>query len=338
MDKESLAKALQHKIDTRTKPLGSLGQLEDLALQLGRIQNTLEPQIKKPRMLICAADHGLAAQGVSAYPQEVTLQMLENFLSGGAAINAFCKTNGLDLGIVNTGVKSNLKDHPLLRNTPIALGSKDCSLEPAMSKNEAKACLDLGKQLFEETMKEGSTVLGLGEMGIGNTAIASLVSAACTGLPVADLTGPGTGLLQEGLNRKKIILEKTLNFHKPFKGPEDILCKVGGFEIGVMAGAMIAAASSKLAVLVDGFICSSAALLALAFEPECRQNLIFCHCSAEPGHKLILKHMEAKALLDLGLRLGEGTGAALALPLLRNACAFLNEMASFESAGVSEKS
>lgn len=330
-----LEQELRHKINTRTKPLGSLGQLEDLALQLGLLQGTTQPRVVAPCMYVCAADHGLARRGVSAYPPEVTAQMVLNFLAGGAAINVFCRLNEVALKVVNAGVDHDFPAHDLLIDRPVGRGTADCSAGLAMSAAECAAALDLGASLTAQALAAGSTVIGFGEMGIGNSSSAALVGAAATGKVVAQMVGPGTGLDTAGLARKKAVLTECMNLHGKPHDPRDILQAYGGFEIAAMAGGMAAAAGTGLAVLVDGFICTAAALIAVKLVPECRKHMIFCHASSEPGHGHMLEALKARPLLDLGLHLGEGTGAALALPLLRAACAFLDQMASFEAAGVS---
>lgn len=326
---------IRHRIDSRTKPLGSLGQLEDLALQLGLLQETDLPRVENPRIFVCAGDHGLARKGVSAYPPEVTPQMVLNFLGGGAAINVFSRLNRIDLRVVNAGVDHDFAPHPLLVDRPVARGTADASEGPAMTAEQCDRALALGASLVEEALSDGVNVLGFGEMGIGNTSSAALLGAAATGKVVAQMVGPGTGLDAAGMTRKKEVLTQCMNLHGKPRDPRAMLQAYGGFEIAAMAGGMARAAGTGLAVLVDGFICTAAALVAVRLDPQCRRNMVFCHASAEPGHQHMLDDLQARPLLDLGLHLGEGTGAALAVPLLRAACAFVQEMASFDSAGVS---
>jgi nicotinate-nucleotide--dimethylbenzimidazole phosphoribosyltransferase len=303
---------LRHKIDHKTKPLGALGQLEALALQLGLIQRQESVTLCDPQMVVFAADHGIAAEGVSAFPQAVTVQMVGNMLAGGAAINVFARQHGFALQVVDAGVAAELPAHPQLQQRKIAMGTKNLCQQPAMSRLE---------------------------MGIANTSAAALLLARLTGASIEETTGRGTGLDDAQLLHKQGVLARALARH-PATQPLDVVGEIaalGGFEIAMMAGAMLQAASERRVVLVDGFIAGVAALLAQALLPAVQDYMVFCHRSAEIGHRLLLAHLQAKALLELDLRLGEGTGALLAWPLLQSAANFLNEMASFESAGVSEK-
>ena len=331
-----LATALRSKIDQKTKPLGALGQLEALALQIGLVQATLTPQLSKPTMLVFAADHGIANAGVSAYPQAVTEQMVLNFLRGGAAINVFCRTNGLDLRVVDAGVNADFAGVAGLIDRKVAMGSANMTEQPAMTAAQCEQAMAHGAALAQSLADEGCNVLGMGEMGIANTSSAALLTHVYTGLPLADCVGRGTGLDDAGLARKLQILSDVVALHgKPADALETLRC-YGGLEIAMMAGAMLGAAQRGMIVLVDGFIASAAYLAASAMQPALRDYVVFSHCSDEHGHRKLLNHLNARPLLDLGLRLGEGTGAALAYPLLVAAVAFLNEMATFESAGVSE--
>ena len=332
----ALAIRLRHKIDHKTKPLGALGQLETLALQLGLIQRTESPALNDPQMLVFAADHGIAAEGVSAYPQAVTVQMVGNMLAGGAAINVFARQHGFALQVVDAGVAAELPAHSRLQPRKIAMGTKNICHEAAMSRLEAQAALAAGMQVVQALP---GNVVALGEMGIANTSPAALLLARLTGASIIDATGRGTGLDDAQLRHKQAVLARALARH-PATQPLDALgelAALGGFEIAMMAGAMLQAASERRVVLVDGFIAGAAALVAQALAPNVRDYLVFCHQSAEHGHRLLLSHLEARPLLELDLRLGEGTGALLAWPLVQSAANFLNEMASFESAGVSEK-
>jgi nicotinate-nucleotide--dimethylbenzimidazole phosphoribosyltransferase len=335
--------ALRQKIDQKTKPLGALGRLEELALQIGRVQGTLTPALTKPHIVVLAGDHGAAKAGVSAYPQEVTWQMVENFLAGGAAINVFARANDIGLTIVDAGVahdfgvRDNLVDAKVSRD-----GTRSYLDGAAMTAEQRDWALARGAGIVAKLAAEGCTVVGFGEMGIGNTAAASLITHCLTELPLAACVGRGTGLDDAGLARKLALLEQALGAwpQRPECGSADplaVLARFGGFEIAMMAGAMLAAAQAKMLVLVDGFICGSAALVAARISPAFLDYAVFCHASAEAGHKAQLGALKASPLITLDLRLGEGTGAALAWPLVRAAGAFLNEMASFESAGVSEK-
>ena len=332
----SLEVRLRYKIDHKTKPLGALGLLEDLALQLGLIQRSESPLLHSPQMVVFAADHGIAAEGVSAYPQAVTVQMVGNMLAGGAAINVFARQHGFALQVVDAGVAANLPAHPQLLPRKIAMGTKNLCKQPAMSRDQAQAALTAGMEVMQALP---GNVVAFGEMGIANTSPAALLLARLTGASIEEATGRGTGLDDRQLLHKQGVLMGALACH-PATQPLDVvgeLAALGGFEIAMMAGAMLQAASERRVVLVDGFIAGAAALVAQALAPQVRGYLVFCHRSAETGHRLLLAHLEAQPLLELDLRLGEGTGALLAWPLVQSAANFLNEMASFESAGVSGK-
>ena len=332
----ALQARLQHRIDHKTKPMGALGALEGLALQLGLIQRTELPLLHSPQIVVFAGDHGIAAEGVSAYPQAVTVQMVGNMLAGGAAINVFARQHGFALQVVDAGVAAELPAHPQLQARKIALGTKNLCHEPAMSRAQAQAALAAGMQVVQALP---GNVVALGEMGIANTSSAALLLARLTGASILDATGRGTGLDDAQLRHKQAVLARALAHH-PATQPLDAigeLAALGGFEIAMMAGAMLQAASERRVVLVDGLIAGAAALVAQALAPAARDYLVFCHRSAETGHRLLLSYLDARPLLELDLRLGEGTGALLAWPLVQSAANFLKEMASFESAGVSEK-
>ena len=335
----SLDAALLDKINNKTKPLGALGQLEQLALQIGRIQKTLTPVLSNPQILVFAGDHGAAKAGVSAYPQDVTWQMVENFLAGGAAINVFAKHNGLGLRVIDAGVAHDFGARDGLVDAKIGPGTRNYIEEPAMSAHECAAALVKGAEIARKLADEGCNVLGFGEMGIGNTASASLITHVLTGASLDDCVGRGTGLDDAGLARKRDLLAQAVaRAALPADAdPMNVLAEFGGFEIVMMAGAMLGAAERGMTLLIDGFIVTSALLAASRIAPAIREYCIFCHRSAEPGHLAQLAELQADPLIDLGLRLGEGTGAALAWPLVSASVAFLNEMASFASAGVSEK-
>ena len=335
----SLDAALLDKINNKTKPLGALGQLEQLALQIGRIQKTLTPALANPQILVFAGDHGAAKAGVSAYPQDVTWQMVENFLAGGAAINVFAKHNGLGLRVIDAGVAHDFGARDGLVDAKVGPGTRNYIEEPAMSAHECAAALVKGAEIARKLADEGCNVLGFGEMGIGNTASASLITHVLTGASLDDCVGRGTGLDDAGLARKRDLLAQAVaRAALPADAdPMNVLAEFGGFEIVMMAGAMLGAAERGMTLLVDGFIVTSALLAASRIAPAIREYCIFCHRSAEPGHLAQLAELQADPLIDLGLRLGEGTGAALAWPLVKAAAGFLNEMASFESAGVAEK-
>ncbi|MEF8720840.1 MAG: nicotinate-nucleotide--dimethylbenzimidazole phosphoribosyltransferase [Candidatus Accumulibacter necessarius] len=331
---------LQARIDGKTKPPGSLGQLERLALQVGQVQQSLTPSLDRPRLLVFAGDHGAARAGVSAYPQEVTWQMVENFLSGGAAINVFARLNGLELQVIDAGVAHDFGARQGLVDAKIAFGTRSYLEQAAMSSAERDAALVRGAAIVHALAEQGCRVIGFGEMGIGNTAAASLLTHCLTGTPLVDCVGRGTGLDDAGLARKQALLAQAARRAAlaPDADALSVLAEFGGFEIAMMSGAMLAAAERGLLLLIDGFIVTSALLVAARLAPAICDYCVFCHRSAEPGHLAQLRALNAEPLLDLGLRLGEGTGAALAWPLVRAAAAFLNEMASFESAGVSSQS
>jgi nicotinate-nucleotide--dimethylbenzimidazole phosphoribosyltransferase len=326
------------RLNSRTKPTGALGQLETLALQICRLQGTSTPAFKAPAIFVFAADHGLAAAGVSAYPQAVTAQMVQNFLNGGAAINVFTRLHGLALQIVDAGVATELPPHPDKLERRIAAGTRNLREAPAMTAEQYALCERHGRALISDWhARTGGNVVGFGEMGIGNTSSAALIMHTLTGLPLVQCVGRGTGLDDAGLARKREILSAVLSLHRWEATPESVLTTFGGFEIAMMAAAMREAARLGILILIDGFIASSAYLAAVTADPALRAAAVFCHCSGELGHRALLDYLQAKPLLDLGLRLGEGTGCALAWPLVRSAAAFMTEMAGFSEAGVSER-
>lgn len=333
----TLKKQLQQKIDGKTKPLGALGHLETLALQIGSVQKTLNPQLKKPSIVVFAADHGLAKEGVSAYPPEVTHQMVHNFLKGGAAINVFCKHNGIALQIVDAGVNFDFDEHPELIKAKAAYGTQSVLSQKAMTAEQLDFCFEKGRKIANDLHAKGSNIIGFGEMGIGNTSSASLIMSSLLQKPVEACIGRGTGMTDEQLLHKTSLLKQVLDFHGTITDPISIMQSFGGFEIAQMCSAMIQAYKNNMIFLVDGFIATAAYAIAQAITPDIAENAIFCHVSDENGHRLFLNHLEKKPLLDLNLRLGEGTGCALAYPIIQSAVAFLNEMASFETAGISNK-
>ena len=337
----ALLPAINHKIDQKTKPPGALGRLEDLARQAALAQQTLTPELRQPHLLVFAADHGIAAEGVSPYPAEVTQQMVRNFAAGGAAINVFCRLHGLTLQVIDAGVSgSGFADlGGLVRDERVAAGTRNFRHEPAMTAAECAEALRRGAALADELHHTGCNVLGLGEMGIGNTSSAAVLLHLLSGVPLADCVGRGTGLDDAGLARKLAVLTAAVAAHPTLDraDPRAVLATFGGLEIAQMAGAMLQAATHRMLVLVDGFIGGAAALVAARLDANVLPYCVFSHQSAEAGHRLMLDALGARPLLQLDLRLGEGTGAALAYPLLQAAVAFLNEMASFESAGVSNK-
>lgn len=335
--KNEFAKLLQEKIDAKTKPVGALGTLETLAFQLGTVFETLSPKITHPNIVIFAADHGIANHGVSSYPQDVTRQMVGNFIEGGAAINVFCKQNNIQLSIVDCGINYDFPTNANLLNAKIAKGTQSFLHVPAMSETELKLCFEKGKSIVEKIANSGSNCIGFGEMGIGNTSTASVLMSLLTGFPIEECVGKGTGVENEKLIQKQNILKKALNNYSGQAELMQLLAYFGGFEIVQMASGILTAFENKMIILVDGFICSVAFLIASKINPEIHKNAVFCHCSAEKAHQKLLDYLNAKPILNLNLRLGEGTGCAIAFPILKSAEVFLNEMASFESAGISQK-
>jgi len=335
----ALDSALQNKINNKTKPLGSLGQLEQLALQIGRIQHSLTPKFSNPHILVVAGDHGAAKAGVSAFPQDVTWQMVENFLAGGAAINVFARLNGLSLKVVDAGVAHDFGQREGLIDAKInPVGTRNYLVESAMSAAECAAALAKGAEIARALADQGCNVLGFGEMGIGNTAAASLITHALTGAPLIDCVGRGTGLNDAGLAHKRELMAQAARRANlpPDADGMTVLAEFGGFEIVMMAGALLGAAERGMTLLIDGFIATAALLAASRIAPNIREYCVFCHRSAEPGHLAQLKDLGGEPLLDIGMRLGEGTGASVAYPVVRSALVFLNEMASFGSGGVSK--
>ena len=328
----ALAARLQHLLDNKTKPLGSLGRLEALAQRIGLIQGTEAPALIAPQLVVFAGDHGLAARGVSAYPSDVTWQMVENFLAGGAAVSVLARQHGIGLTVVDCGVRHDFVPRPGLVIHKVAPGTADALEGPAMTAAQRDTALANGAALVKTL--PGNALL-LGEMGIGNTSVASLLLARLVGLAVADCTGAGTGLDANAVQRKIGILREVLARHPDARSPLDALAAFGGFEVATMVGAVLQAAQERRVIVVDGFIASAAVLVASALQPAVLQRCVFAHRSGERGHALMLAHLRAEPLLDLGLRLGEGSGATLAWPLLVSACAIVREMASFEAAGVS---
>jgi nicotinate-nucleotide--dimethylbenzimidazole phosphoribosyltransferase len=334
------AKPLQARLDSRTKPLGSLGRLESLAVQIGCIQQTPAPRVQAPRIAVFAGDHGAARAGVSAYPQAVTGQMVHNFLAGGAAINVLARVHNLALSIIDAGVASDYSRHHgegiEFVDARLGPGTANYIDGPAMSPQACDEAITHGMALAHGWAAAGTDVVGFGEMGIGNTAAASLMTKLLCGTGLDEVVGRGTGLDDAGLARKRTLLAHALaRTGSRLLSPQEVLIEYGGFEIAMMTGAFIGAAQAGLPVVVDGFIVTSALLVAAALSPAVLDYCIFAHCSDEPGHALQLAHLGGTPLMQLGMRLGEGTGAALAIPVLRSAVALLNDMAGFDDAGVS---
>jgi nicotinate-nucleotide--dimethylbenzimidazole phosphoribosyltransferase len=338
-----LETALQRALDQKTKPIGSLGRLEALALQVGLLQATTTPTVSKPRLLLFAADHGLASAaantGISAYPQEVTWQMVMNFVAGGAASSVLAHANGVAVDVIDVGVAHDFDRTLAIHPRKIAAGTANMLETNAMSEAQMQAALQVGRDIALAAISDGSNVLALGEMGIGNTSSASLLMASLCQIPLSECVGRGTGLDDAALERKRAVLQTVLERRSGLQAMTIdaalALQRFGGFEIAAIVGAMIAAAQQRALVVVDGFIVSAAALVALKMQPSIRPALVFAHQSAEQAHRHLLSQIDAKPLLQLDMRLGEGTGALLAIPLIRCAVAILNEMASFASAGVS---
>ncbi len=335
LDSEAMAAARARQA-VLTKPQGALGRLETLATQIAGITGDPRPRLLQPAVVVMAGDHGVAAQGVSLYPAEVTPQMVLNFLRGGAAINVLARHVGARVVVVDMGVAVDLPPHPELLVRKIAHGTRDFSREPAMSREQAQQAVETGIMVVEDVITAGVDVVATGDMGIGNTTPSSAIVVAITGRPVAEVTGRGTGLDDAGLARKVAVIEAALALHQPDPTDGlDVLAKVGGLEIGGLAGVMIGAAARRVPVVVDGFISGAAALIASALAPAVQPYLIAGHRSVERGHQAVFGRLDLEPLLDLGLRLGEGTGAVLAISLCQAACKILDEMATFGEAGVS---
>jgi len=332
MNHDPIAAAVQRRLDHKTKPLGALGRIEALAAQLGSILGTDAPRLDAPQLVVFAADHGIAAQGVSAYPAEVTQQMVANMLAGGAAVSVLARQHGLALTVVDCGVAADMAPQAGLVIAKQRAGSADASVEPAMSRGECAAAIDAGRGVLKALP---GNVLLLGEMGIANTSAAAMLMVRLTGLPLAQCAGRGTGLDHAGLAHKQAVLQRALELHARAVEPLDALAALGGLEIATMTGALLQAADEGRVVVVDGFITTAAVALAASLQPRTLAHCIFAHASAENGHARWLGQLGVVPLLDLGLRLGEGSGAALAWPLLKSAELLLAEMASFDSAGVS---
>ncbi|MBU3933809.1 MAG: nicotinate-nucleotide--dimethylbenzimidazole phosphoribosyltransferase [Candidatus Omnitrophica bacterium] len=339
----SLAEETQKRLDNLTKPQGSLGRLEELAKRAVEITGNVNPPIKNKVIFTMAGDHGIVEEGVSAFPQEVTPQMIYNFIEGGAGINILARHVGARVVVVDMGVAKQLtvnNAHQLtdLKIKKIALGTKNMAKAAAMTREEAVKSIENGIEVFEEELVNGIDIAGTGDMGIGNTTASSAIAACFTGKPVEDLTGRGTGISEETFLNKISVIKKALKLNRPNpKDAIDVLSKVGGFEIGGLAGVILSGASHRIPVVIDGFISGASALIAYHLEPKIKDYLIAAHCSVEQGHKIVLDYMGLKPLLDLDLRLGEGTGSALAISLVEAGIKIMTEMATFQDAGVSEK-
>lgn len=322
---------IRHLIDNKTKPLGALGQLEELALQIGLIQQTETPSLQNPHLIVFAADHGLAAEGVSAYPAHITYGMVQNFMAGGAAVNVFCRQNGMQLLVCDVGVNGTFAENTeSFVKYKIRPGTRNMLHEPAMTPDECEAAIDAGKTLVNGVSYRDCNVVGFGEMGIGNTSSASLLMHRLTGLPLTQCVGRGTGVDDAGLAHKQAVLQAVADRYAHLTDPMAVLAAMGGLELAAMVGGMLQATENGMIILVDGFIATAALLAAQELNPAVRAHCVFCHQSDEAGHRLMLERLNAKPLLNLGLRLGEGTGCALAYPLVQAAVGMLNEMASMD--------
>ena len=337
--KNELKIKTQERLDSLTKPLGSLGMLEEEAKNVIAITENEKFQIKKKVIFVLAGDHGVVKESVTGYPQEVTAQMVYNFVRGGAAINVLARHVDAKVVVVDMGVAADLDEaSDKIVNKKINYGTKNFAEGPAMSKDEAISTIEAGIEVFEQELKNGIDIVGCGDMGIGNTTTSSAIVSALTGAPVEQVTGRGTGIDDEMLAHKIEVIKKALAKHNPDStDPIDVLSKVGGFEIGGIAGIVLAAAAHKIPILLDGFISSAGALIAYKLQPNVKDYFIASHLSVERGHQIILEVLDKRPLLNLDLRLGEGTGAALAMPLIEASLKILNEMASFTGAGVSQR-
>lgn len=333
--------AAKRHLDLLTKPLGSLGRLEEIAAQYVALREEKTPRIAGKAVYVFAADHGITEEGISAYPKDVTPQMVYNFLRGGAAINVLARQANADVVVVDVGVDADFSGAPGLVNRKVRKGTRNFARDAAMTAEEMNAAIKAGIALAEEASQQGRTLIALGEMGIGNTSSASAIAAALTGVSAAQVTGRGTGLDAARCQRKAEVIDRALAMHFPDRAsgspdPLEILRRVGGLEIAAITGMVLGAAARRLAVVIDGFICTAGAAIACALAPDAREALFAGHLSQEPGHRILLERMNLQPLLQLDMRLGEGTGAALAFHLIEASVLIYNEMATFESAGVSQ--
>jgi len=336
---QKITEQLEQKIQTKTKPPGSLGKLEDIAEKVGTIQQTTHPELIAPHILVFSADHGIAKEGVSPFPQEVTQQMVMNFVNGGAAINVFGRQNGIDIKVIDAGVKGQFDTaiKQEIIDAKIAEGTKSFLKEPAMTNEQCKEAIQKGADIVQVHADKGCNVIGFGEMGIGNTSSSAMLMHLITGESLDICVGKGTGLDENGINKKREILQSALKIYKKDGSPIDILAHFGGFELAMMTGAFLQAAKNNMVILVDGFNVTASLLVAQKMEANVLDYCIFTHQSDEKGHQKMLEYLQADPILGLRMRLGEGTGAAVAYPVIKAAVGFLNEMASFEDAGVSNK-
>lgn len=333
---ENLRPSIIDKINNLTKPKGSLGRLEEIALQIALIQQTLTPALHKPQNIIFAADHGIVDEGVSLSPKEVTWQQLSNFLHGGAGVNFLCRQHGFELKIVDAGVDYDLPYEKGIIDMKVRRGTRNYLYEAAMTQEEMELCIERGAEVVRRCHEEGSNVLSFGEMGIGNTASSSLWMTYFTGIPLEQCVGAGSGLNQQGIRHKYEVLKRSMENYNGDGSATDIIRYFGGLEMVMAVGAMLQAAELKMLILVDGFIMTNCMLAAMQLYPAVKDYAIFGHCGDESGHKLILEYMQAKPLINLGLRLGEGTGAICAYPLVDSAVRMINEMDNFAHASITK--
>lgn len=333
---ENLRPSIIDKINNLTKPKGSLGRLEEIALQIALIQQTLTPALHKPQNIIFAADHGIVDEGVSLSPKEVTWQQLSNFLHGGAGVNFLCRQHGFELKIVDAGVDYDLPYEKGIIDMKVRRGTRNYLYEAAMTQEEMKLCIERGAEVVRRCHEEGSNVLSFGEMGIGNTSSSSLWMTYFTGIPLEQCVGAGSGLNQQGIRHKYEVLKRSMENYNGDGSATDIIRYFGGLEMVMAVGAMLQAAELKMLILVDGFIMTNCMLAAMQLCPSVKDYAIFGHCGDESGHKLILEYMQAKSLINLGLRLGEGTGAICAYPLVDSAVRMINEMDNFAHASITK--
>lgn len=337
LDKEAMAE-VQARQNQLTKPRGSLGRLEELSIQLAGIQGKSIPQIRQKAIIIMAGDHGVVVEKVGNWPQEVTAQMVYNFLSGGAGINVIARQVGARVVVVDMGMATELKPSHELLSRKLAPGTQNIARGPAMTEEQAVRSIETGIEIVATEVAKGLDIVGTGDMGIGNTTPSAAICSTITSKPAAEVTGRGTGLTDEQLAHKVKVVEQAIRLNRPDpKQPLDVLAKVGGFEIGGLAGVMLGTAARRIPVVIDGFICGAAALIATALAPQLKDYLLAAHLSAEAGHRAMLDHMGLKPLLNLEMRLGEGTGAALGIFLAETSARILAEMSTFAEAGVSER-
>ncbi|MBE3089960.1 MAG: nicotinate-nucleotide--dimethylbenzimidazole phosphoribosyltransferase [Actinobacteria bacterium] len=334
----SLMKQVQARLDSLTKPRGSLGRLEELAKQIVSITGNLSPRIKRKAIIVMTADHGVVEEGISAYPREVTPQMVYNFLNGGAAINVLARHIGAEVLIVDVGVAADFQEHQSLMLKKIDYGTKNMVKGHAMTDEQAVKSLEVGIEAAEEMIKKGYDIIATGDMGIGNTTASSAIAAVICRTDVESVTGYGTGIDDRCLENKINVIKKAISVNKPDATDGiDVLSKVGGFEIGGIAGIILGCASGRTPVIIDGFISGAGALIAAAISPDSTNYMIASHCSAEKGHRIVLDRLGLKPLFDFDMRLGEGTGAAIGINIVEASVKILSEMATFNQAGVSEK-